>query len=177
MPNRSGLIILKLAMLHRRNIMNNTLVDNFDFSPFYRNSVGVDRLMDSLQSRLNANHGNYPPYNIISIDEDHYVIEIAIAGFTEEDVSVTAHDGKLVIRGELPKDEASEEPREDATGRYLHHGISNRKFKRDFQLADYIEVQTADLSNGILRIELARHLPESLQPKEIKINAVSSIDE
>jgi len=142
--------------------------NNFDLTPFYRNSIGVDRLMESLQSRVNANHGNYPPYNIINIDEDKYAIEIAIAGFTDDEINITAHDGQLTVRGEMKQ-------KEDQN--FLHQGISNKKFKRDFQLADYVEVQGADLINGILRIELERIVPDSLKPKEIKVNSKLSLTE
>jgi len=138
-------------------------MQNYDFTPFYRNSIGVDKLMETLQSRVNANHGNYPPFNIISIDEDRYAIEIAIAGFKENEVNVTAHNGQLTVRGEM-------RPIADQT--YLHNGISNKKFKRDFQLAEYVEVQGAGLTDGILRIELERIVPDTMKPKEIKINGL-----
>jgi len=140
--------------------------NSIDFTPFYRNSIGVDRLLNTLQSHVNANHGNYPPYNIISVNDDEYIIELAIAGFTEEEINVTAHDGQLTIRGELKAKEKST---------FLHQGISNKKFKRDFQLAEYVEVQSADLENGILRIELQRIVPDSLKPKEIKVNGKLSL--
>ena len=138
-----------------------TIMKHFDPTPLYRNSIGVDRLMESLQSRANANHGNYPPYNIIAINDDKYAIEIAIAGFKEDEVNVTAHNGQLTVRGE-------QNTKIDQN--YLHNGISYKKFKRDFQLADYVEVQNAELADGILRIELERIVPDSLKPKEIKIN-------
>ena len=146
-----------------------TLLDNFDLTPFYRNSIGVDRLLDTMQNHLNANQGNYPPYNIISVDEDKYIIELAVAGFSEDDINVTAHDGNLVIRGEMSN------KADESNKNYFHHGISKRKFKREFQLADYVEVQSADLKDGILRINLKRIIPDSLKPKEIKVNASNAL--
>ena len=138
----------------------------FDLTPFYRNSIGVDKLMETLQSRVNANHGNYPPYNIIAIADDHYIIEIAIAGFKEHEVNITSHDGQLIVKGEQA-DVMDEN--------YLHNGICSKKFKRSFNLAEYVEVQNASLSDGILRIELERIVPDSLKPKEIKINGYEMI--
>jgi molecular chaperone IbpA len=168
MPRKAGSYIKTCYIYIGENIMQN----HYDFTPFYKNSIGVDRLMETLNSRLNANHGNYPPYNIISTSENTYIIELAIAGFTESDINITAHNGKLTVTGEIaPSGEIADadNPLEPDV-HYLHHGISNRKFNRDFQLSEYVVVQDANLNNGILIISLERVIPDSQKPKEIKIN-------
>jgi len=132
-----------------------------DLTPFYRNTIGIDRLMESLISRSINEPNNYPPYNVIVVDEDRYIIEVAIAGFSEDAINITSHNEQLIIKGEKQADERT----------FHHQGIGGRKFKRVFDLADYVEVQSASLTDGILVIELERNIPESLQPKEIKISS------
>ncbi len=139
-------------------------LNKFDLTPFYRNSVGIDRLsrLFDEMDRRDLNAGNYPPYNIIAKDENHYVIEMAVAGFGQEDIAVTANNGQLVVTGEK-KEETVEE------GEVLHRGISARQFVRTFQLDDYVEVKDAELKDGILVIALERVLPDSLKPKHIEV--------
>ena len=138
----------------------------FDLTPIYRNSIGVDKLMETLQSRINSNSNNYPPFNIISLDQDRYIIEIAIVGFKENEISITAHNGQLTVRGEQNNSREAQH--------YLHNGICSKKFKRTFSLADYVEVQSADLNEGLLCINLERIVPDSLKPKEIQINSLTT---
>jgi len=140
-----------------------------DLAPLYRNSVGIDRLFEKLINSSQAldKAGNYPPYNIIAINNDEYIIEIAIAGFDEETINITAHNGQLIIKGNKPN---------DVDVHYVHHGIGGRKFKRVFELAEYVEVQNANIHNGILIINLERIVPESAKPKEIKIGSDVKID-
>lgn len=137
----------------------------FDLTPFYRNSVGIDRLsriMDELETR---NAGNYPPYNIISTGEDKYEIEMAIAGFAQNEVSVSAQNGQLHVVGEKAEEVA------DESKQYLHRGISARHFRRVFDLADYVEVQSALMKDGILTIKLERVIPDALKPKLIEVQS------
>jgi len=134
----------------------------FDFSPLYRNSVGFDRLASMLSNASRQEQGNgYPPYNIRTTGEDNYQITMAIAGFAEEDLSITTEQNRLVVNGER-KDE-------EETGEYLHRGIATRSFERRFNLADHVKVTNASLENGLLHIDLERELPEAMKPRTIKI--------
>ncbi|NQU60962.1 MAG: Hsp20 family protein [Rhodospirillales bacterium] len=134
-----------------------------DFSPLFRQSVGFDRMQRLLDSanQMGPSANGYPPYNIEQIGEDGYRITMAIAGFTEQDLDVTAKENTLVITGKLPDDG------EEVT--YLHHGIAGRAFERNFELADHIKVVGASLTNGLLSIDLAREVPEEKKPRKIAI--------
>jgi molecular chaperone IbpA len=109
------------------------------------------------------NAGSYPPYNIIAVNDDEYVIEIAIAGFDQNEITVTAQHGELRVEGTKTETEESEGPN------YLHRGISARRFQRTFNLADYVEVQSAQAKDGILTIGLQRQVPDALKPKQIEV--------
>lgn len=136
-----------------------------DLTPYFRNSIGIDRLTRMLDQVDHVNATSYPPYNIVATGDDKYEIEMAIAGFTQDEIKVSTQNGELVITGE--KTEETEE-----TGRnYLHHGISARKFRRVFNLADYVEVQSAMVKDGILTVYLERVIPDALKPKQIEIQA------
>lgn len=139
-------------------------MSTFDLSPLYRTVVGFDRLanmMDTAQ-RLDGAQG-YPPYNIEQSleDENAYAIELAVAGFGEGDLDIEVNEGQLTVVG---KKESTEEKR-----RIVHRGIAERGFIRRFQLADHVVVSGANLSNGLLRIELRRELPEAMKPRKIAI--------
>ena len=139
-----------------------TRLTTLDLQPFYRNSVGIDRLFDSMLSRIDSTTStNYPPYNIIKKDEDNYVIEIATAGFAEGEIDVQVNDGQLIVTGEKAESETEVN--------YLHQGIGTRKFVRSFQLAEYVEVKSATVENGILVVTLEREVPETMKPKSIAI--------
>ena len=141
-----------------------TNITSLDLTPFYRNSIGIDRLFDRITSQFDAHSStSYPPYNIIKNGEDSYSIEVAVAGFNEGDIDVTFHDGQLIITGEQKDKQESE------TISFLHRGISARKFVRTFQLADYVEVQDATVKNGILTVELKHIVPDTMKPKSIAI--------
>lgn len=142
-----------------------TRLTTLDLQPFYRNSVGIDRIFDSMLNRIehSSSTTNYPPYNIIKIDDDNYKIEVAVAGFTKGEIDVQTHDGQLIIKGE-------KEDQEVLDVNYLHSGIGNRKFLRTFELSDYVEVASAEVKDGILTVDLERHVPESMKPKTIDIN-------
>lgn len=140
-----------------------TRLSSLDLTPFYRNSVGIDRLFDSMLSRIDSTStGNYPPYNIIKKDDDNYVIEVATAGFAEGEIDVQVDNGQLVISGEKVESETEVN--------YLHQGIGTRRFVRSFQLAEYVEVKSATVENGILVVQLEHLVPETMKPKSIAIN-------
>jgi molecular chaperone IbpA len=133
-----------------------------DFSPLYRSAVGFDRLAGLLEAaaRSEAPTG-YPPYNIETVGENAYRIEIAVAGFKPEELNIEARENVLTVQG---KKAANDEAK-----RYLHRGLAERNFERRFQLADYVVVTGAELTNGLLSISLERQLPESLKPRRIEI--------
>jgi len=130
-----------------------------DLTPFYRNSVGIDRLMNHLMT-TNSSTTGYPPYNIIKNDEDTFLIEVAVAGFDKGDINVMEENGQLIVTGDK---------QEDDTREFQHQGIGYRKFTRTFQLADYMKVELAEVKNGILKVYLKRIIPDSLKPKQIDI--------
>lgn len=135
----------------------------FDFSPLYRTSVGFDRLASMMNSATRQDQGNaYPPYNIRTTGEDHYQITMAVAGFSEDEISITTEQNHLIVTGNRA-DETEEQ------GEYLHRGIATRSFERRFNLADHVKVVSASLENGLLHIELERELPETMKPRSIKI--------
>jgi len=116
-----------------------------------------------MSSATRQDQGNsYPPYNIRTTGEDHYQITMAIAGFSEDDISITTEQNRLLVTGNRA-DEAEEQ------GEYLHRGIATRSFERRFNLADHVKVVSASLENGLLHIDLERELPEAMKPRTIKI--------
>ncbi|CAM5369830.1 Hsp20 family protein [Mesorhizobium sp. UC22_110] len=137
-----------------------------DFSPLYRSTVGFDRLFTMLDSLAQPEGGqSYPPYNIERTGEDSYRISMAVAGFSDDEISIEAHRNVLTIKGER-KDEADGEGSE-----VLYRGIAARAFERRFQLADHVDVVGAALKNGLLHIDLKRNIPEELKPRKIAISA------
>jgi molecular chaperone IbpA len=130
-----------------------------DYSPFFRSTVGFDRLFDLLESGDTAQ--GYPPYNIERRDENNYRVTVAVAGFGEKDLNVEVADGVLAVTG---KRESAPAPS------YLHQGIAGRAFERKFQLAEHVEVKGAKLENGLLHIDLERVVPEAKKPRRITIN-------
>ena len=136
---------------------------SIDFTPLYRSVVGFDRLASLLEAASSAQETGYPPYNIETVGEDAYRIEIAVAGFRPEELNIEVKENLLTVQGrKAANDEAK---------RYLHRGLAERNFERRFQLADYVVVTDADLSDGLLSISLKRELPESMKPRRIEINA------
>lgn len=134
-----------------------------DLSPLFRSSIGFDHLEAMLDTAVhgNKNQTSYPPYNIEVVNEDKYRITMAVAGFKQEDVEITSEQNTLTIIGQQQSDE---------NANYLHRGIAARNFERSFQLADYVKVIDASLQDGLLHIELARELPETLKPRKIEIS-------
>jgi len=143
-----------------------TKITTLDLSPFYRNSIGVDKLFDRMMHQIDtaaASTTNYPPYNIVKTGDTTYSIEVAVAGFTEGEVSVNVNEGQLIITGEKLSTDLPE------GHLYEHQGISARRFIRTFTLADYVEVTNAVSRDGILTVSLERQVPEALLPKTIAI--------
>lgn len=146
---------------------------NFDLTPLLRSTVGFDRMTRMLESGLAGENGaGYPPYNIVKHGEDAYGISMAVAGFGEDDIEITAQENALVVTGH--KAEKTDEE-EDVT--YLHRGIAERAFERRFQLADYITVTGARLENGMLHIDLVRELPERMKARTIEIVSADKVIE
>lgn len=137
-----------------------------DFSPYHRSTVGFDRLFTMLDSlgQPEQQSTSYPPYNIERTSEDAYTITMAVAGFSEEDLDIEARENTLTIKGEK-KDES--EQADNVT--YLHRGIATRAFERRFQLAEHVQIQGANLKNGLLHVELVREVPEDKKLRKIEI--------
>ena len=134
-----------------------------DLTPFYRNSIGFDRLASLIDSALNTETttSGYPPYNIEELDENRYAITLAVAGFAQDELDIQVEKGVLSVRGNKNAKDSR---------KYLYQGIANRTFERKFNLADYVEVTGADLTNGLLTISLVKEIPEAMKPKTITIN-------
>jgi len=147
-----------------------TRLTTLDLPNFHRATIGFDRLFDELErSFQNSPNGNgYPPYNIAQINEDEYMISLAVAGFGMDNLDITKDKNVLKVEGTSPKG--------DEEVNYLHKGIGGRNFRREFTLADHVEVQGATLELGMLNIHLKREVPEELQPKKIAINAPSQVE-
>ena len=137
----------------------------FDPTPFWRSTVGFDRLFDMLdQSARLTGEESYPPYNIERTGENNYRISLALAGFSPEQVTITAEQNVLTIEGAKP-DKAERD--------YLYQGIATRPFRRVFNLADHVQVKGAAFENGLLMIELAREIPEAMKPRRIAIGGTA----
>src|SRR5229473_3956969 len=143
----------------------------FDFAPLYRSTVGFDRMF-SMLDQLGGTEGSapsYPPYNIVRNGENAFRISVAVAGFTDADLSIEAKENTLTIRGEKQTND------EDKTGDVLYKGIAERTFERGFQLADHVQVKGASLENGLLHVDLVRELPEAMKPRAIPITSSSKL--
>ena len=134
-----------------------------DFAPLYRSVVGFDRLASLLEAATTEAASGYPPYNIERTDENAYRISVAVAGFTDADLSIEAKENMLTIHGEKQTND------EEETGDVLYQGIAARTFERSFQLADYVQVKGASLENGLLHVDLVREIPEAMRPRAIPI--------
>ena len=139
----------------------------FDFSPLFRSTVGFDRLPSLLETVAQFDEAGlgYPPYNIEKLDDESYRITMAVAGFTEDDLTIEVREHSLIVSGRQTP--------EDGEKTYLHRGIAGRAFQRSFQIADHVKVTGAQLKNGLLHIDLVRDLPEEMKPRQIRIEAVS----
>lgn len=133
----------------------------YDFSPLWRSTVGFDRLFDLVDAAQHAAEDNYPPCNVERLGEDRYQITLAVAGFSADEIAITAEQSVLTVEGR----KAERQQRE-----FLYQGISSRPFKRQFNLADYVQVKGASFDNGLLQIELVREVPEAMRPRRISID-------
>jgi molecular chaperone IbpA len=144
---------------------------SYDFTPFYRSTVGFDRLFNRLDSLVGQETKTYPPYNIEKVSENAYRISVAVAGFGQSDIAIESKENALTIKGaKAPEGEGS-------TREFLHRGIAERAFELRFQLAEYVEVAGANLENGLLHIELKREVPESKKARQIAIGGAKAIEE
>lgn len=139
-------------------------MNRFDFTPYRRSTVGFDRLFDLLENNARAQQSeNYPPFNIERSGEDNYRITLAVAGFKETEIEITAQQNLLLVAGN--KDSQNVDGTE-----FLHMGIANRNFERRFELADFVRVDNATLADGLLIIDLVREIPDAMKPQNIAIN-------
>jgi molecular chaperone IbpA len=138
----------------------------FDPTPLWRSTVGFDRLINLIDDSMRwTAEDTYPPYNIERTDEDHYQVSLALAGFTPEEVNITAEQNVLTVEGRKG---------EDHEHRYLYQGISARPFRRVFNLADYVQVKGATFEGGLLKIALVREVPEAMKPRKIAISSAGN---
>ena len=143
----------------------------FDFSPLYRSSIGFDRMLDALEAASRVETvDNWPPYDIAKTGEDDYRIDMAVAGFAEDDLTLTQDKNMLIVSGR------KETPEGDGGVSYLYRGIAGRSFERRFELADHVRVEAATLSNGLLTVELKREIPEELKPRRIEIASAEATE-
>jgi molecular chaperone IbpA len=146
--------------------MEDVAMRTFDPTPLWRSTVGFDRLFNLIDEsmRWTGEDVGYPPYNIERTGEDHYQISLALAGFSADDVTITAEQNVLTVEGGKGA---------QAERHYLYQGISARPFRRVFNLADHVEVKGASFDNGLLKIDLVREVPEAMRPRRIAINGPS----
>jgi molecular chaperone IbpA len=138
----------------------------FDPTPFWRSTVGFDRLFDMLdQTAQYQANDTYPPYNIERADDDNYRITLALAGFSPDEITITAEQNVLTVEGSKAQKPETE---------YLYQGISARPFRRVFNLAEYVQVKNASFENGLLKVQLVREVPEAMKPRRIAINGGAS---
>ncbi len=132
-----------------------------DFTPLMRSTIGFDRVFDLLESasRLPA-LDNWPPYDIVKMSDDAYRISMAVAGYSQDELDLSYQPNLLVVTGTKAADQGEE---------YLYRGMANRAFQRRFELADHVQVRSANLENGLLTIDLVRELPEAMKPRRIEI--------
>ena len=143
------------------------MMHTFDLTPLYRTSIGFDRLAQMLDTINVDVPAGYPPYNIEKLEDNKYGISMAVSGFDESDLNIDVKENILSVKGDISKDDEKE---------YLHKGIATRNFERSFRLADYVEVESASLSNGLLNIILVRELPEAMKPRKIEISTSKVIE-
>ena len=141
-----------------------TKITAFDLTPFYRNSIGIDRLFDRITNQIDhaAGSNNYPPYNIVETGDHTFELQLAVAGFTQGEIDISLNQRFLTVTGNKKRDGGTEQE-------YLHRGISSRDFAQTFPLAEHVEVNSAAVKDGILTVYLERKVPESAKPKSIAI--------
>jgi molecular chaperone IbpA len=137
---------------------------HFDLTPFYRSTVGFDRLFSLLDQSASESSPGYPPYNIERTGENTFRISVAVSGFSPNEISIVAKENTLTIKGEKAANENGQ------TSEVLYRGIASRAFERQFQLADFVQVKNASLENGLLHVDLVREIPEAAKPRQIPIS-------
>jgi molecular chaperone IbpA len=137
----------------------------YDLSPLFRSTVGFDHLSQLIDSafKMDERAATYPPYNIAKLSEDDYEITMAVAGFKQNELTITAEQNTLTVCGSAAE-------KEDKAKSYLHRGIATRSFERKFSLADHVKVVGAELADGLLTLKLVREIPEESKPRKISIN-------
>jgi molecular chaperone IbpA len=141
---------------------------NLNFSPLFRSTIGFDRVFDLLENASRSqSFESWPPYDIVRTSDDSYRITMAVAGFSDAELSITHQPNLLIVAGNKPEED----------GDYLHRGIPGSSFERRFELADHVKVSEANLQNGLLTIVLVRELPEEMKPRKIAIKAGESAGE
>lgn len=134
-------------------------------TPLYHTTLGFESIFDEVEKLLNSDFKNtttsFPPHNILKLDDNHYVVELAVAGFSKDDIEVTVNDGELIIKGNK-EDKAAE-------GEYLHRGIGLRSFTKTLRIADTVEVRGAEYKDGILKVGLENIIPDHKKPRKIEI--------
>jgi molecular chaperone IbpA len=147
--------------LHQEDVF----MRHIDFAPLYRSTVGFDRLVNMLD-HIAGDENGFPPYNIERLGENEYLISMAVAGYTQDELNVEVKEQTLTVRGEKSANDTNRE--------YLHRGIASRSFERRFQLADHVEVTDASLNDGLLSIGLVRNVPERMKPRSVEIGVSKS---
>jgi len=150
-----------LALLRRKTMNQIARFDANSLAHLNRALIGFDRIFNDFENRHVSATTNYPPYNVLKHDDDHFEIEVAVAGFDREDVTVEVDQNQLIIKGQRTK--------EEDIGKYIHRGLAARDFERVFTLMDHMEVGEAELTNGILSVKITRVVPEALKPRSIII--------
>ena len=142
-----------------------------DLSPLYRSFIGFDHLASLVDAAARTDkQPSFPPYNIEALDKDKYRITMAVAGFSEDELSLQSENNTLVVSGtKAGKDQNDER-------KFIHQGIAERNFERKFQLGDHVKVLGADLANGLLSIDLEREIPEALKPRKIEIGSGNMLE-
>lgn len=139
---------------------------SFDFTPYRRSTIGFDRLFEFLENASREQADNYPPFDIEKLSDDSYRITLAVAGFSPDDIDITARQNLLTITGRKAENR-------NRDGSFVHIGIATRAFERRFELADFVRVEAADMKDGLLSIELVREIPDAMKPRKIGINGAS----
>ena len=137
----------------------------FDFAPYRRSAIGFDRLFDMIENNAaSGTQENYPPFDLIQLDENEYRIDLAVAGIKRDEIDITAQQNVLVVSGKK---------RDEDDQNFIHRGIATRSFERRFALADHIQVRDADLKDGLLSVALVREIPEAMKPRRIDIGGTA----
>jgi molecular chaperone IbpA len=139
------------------------IMRSFDFTPYRRSTIGFDRLFEFLENASGDQADNYPPYDIEKLSDDRYRITLAVAGFSQSEIDITARQNLLTVTGRKAENRGRD-------GSFVHMGIATRAFERRFELADFVRVEDAQMKDGLLSIELVREIPEAMKPRRIEIN-------